>query len=541
MAAFNPDIQPRLAIIGGGQAAKAVLFAVAERAAAGRLDWRGVEIVVYERDGEFATGLAWSRRFALEEHVPSLPSPQARVVYGDGQRRQFAECVALLRDLGVQVRLAPFTDVVGLERAGAGWRLQPAEGPPQRADAVVLATGHWHRCDPVLPGALRPWPARALQDAVLAGTGRVLVIGAGLTSVDAAVTLAVGAGRFDAGADGRFIFRPRRPLAVTLASRSGCMPSVWGAPPPPLPDLEAAVSARLEALSAEHGRLPLESALDVVAATACDAAVVTCGPVAALGIPIAHRIALIRAAEEHRAADPLARLEADLAAVAPLDGPIASARLRGSPAQALLLALLPIVSERFHGLDADDHALFQARLRGPLFRRAMPMGLDSALRVSALAGAGRLRVRRLDPADPPRQAADGTWSVPAFAGAPAQVFDHVVDGTGQTADLATRAEQLWTRLLRDRLVRPALRRRRDGTTAPTGGVDVDVETRRVRAAGAAPPLYAMGALTLGLFVDAQGIGHLMRDAARIIADLDAQGFSAGAAVASKAFVERSMP
>lgn len=511
---------PRLAVIGGGQAAKALIFRIAEAAAAGRINWSGVEIVVYERGGEFGTGLAWSRRFALNEHVSSLASPQPRVQYGDDQMRQFAASVALLAEFGIRLLLVPFCEIVSLEPVAMDWRLQPAEGPPERAGVVVLATGHWDDPERIGSDALQPWPARALQESALAGSGRVLVVGAGLTGVDAVVTLAVGAGRFETTASGRYVYHARQPLAITLVSRTGCLPGVWGATPPELPDLARIVSAQLTALCVEQGRLPLGPVLDVLAAAAHERDA-WCRGFAAPGISLDRRIAAIRTCEARRAADPITALEQDLAAVSPCDGPIAATTLRQVPAQAVLLALLPVISESFHRLDADDTAAFRTCLRGPYFRRAMPMGLDPALRLSALAEAGHLRVRRLDAGLPLRQS-DGNWVLP-HRNSPAETFEHLVDAIGQTDDLATRKDRLWSRLAGDGLVRPANRMRRDGTWTAIGGVNVDPRTRRVRSDRAVGPLYAMGTLTLGTFVDSQGIGHLLRDAARIVADLEVQG------------------
>lgn len=511
MTAAERAMIPRLAVIGGGQAAKAILFAVAEAAAAGRLDWRGVEIVVLERGEEFGVGLAWSRRSALPEHISSLSSPQPRVVYGDGQKRQVEGCVALLADLGVRVQLSPLTEVIALSPAASRWRLRTAGGETLFADAVALATGHWDG-PPAVPGALRPWPAHALQAAhVRAGGGRVRIVGAGLTAVDAAITLAVGVGRFERRPDGRFVYAPARPLAVTLVSRSGCLPRVWGAPPPPNPGLAAAARTALDAIVARAGRLPLAAALDVFARAAEEAGLPVGGTPFGRGAAMLTRLAALATDEAARAADPIATLAADLAAVLPDGGPVSADRLKALPEQAFLLGLLPIVSETFHALDADDYAVFQARLRGPFYRRAMPMGLDSALRIQALVRAGVLSVRR-------------------YADAGSEPADLVVDATGQTPDIARRADPLWQGLLAGGFVREAVRPDREGRFVSCGGIAVDPRTRRAKSARAAPPLYAMGAATLGLFVDAQGIGHVQRDAAEILADLDACGFAGRRAV-----------
>ena len=87
-------------------------------------------------------------------------------------------------------------EVVGLRRAGQGWRLSMAMGREIAADAVVLALG-------VLPPALPPGAEPDLEGSpryladpwrvegrLPPGDGPVLLLGSGLTMVDAALSLA---------------------------------------------------------------------------------------------------------------------------------------------------------------------------------------------------------------------------------------------------------------------------------------------------------------------------------------------------------------
>jgi uncharacterized NAD(P)/FAD-binding protein YdhS len=145
-----------------------------------------------------------------------------RKVYGDylqGRLRQLAEAD--------QVRLA--TDrAIGLARTGSGWRVRLAHGEAIEADVVVLATGNARPQPLAFPGrdavdALvvdDPWDEAAI--AAAPGTGTVLLVGTGLTAVDAAVTL---------------LKRPAGP-AVVAASRRGLLPRIHDRPhdhPPQLP------------------------------------------------------------------------------------------------------------------------------------------------------------------------------------------------------------------------------------------------------------------------------------------------------------------
>ncbi len=165
----NRVMRPALSLViaGGAQSAKNLLFTLAEHMASGDRRWRGSRITVVEKSHEFATGLAWSRRYALEEHLSSLAAPVSRVCYGDGQRQQFEGAVALLREFGVEVTLAPRQEVVRMTPDGAAWSAELASGVRLLATAAVLATGYWETPDPL---AGRPWILRvALAGAGVAG------------------------------------------------------------------------------------------------------------------------------------------------------------------------------------------------------------------------------------------------------------------------------------------------------------------------------------------------------------------------------------
>lgn len=493
-----------IAIIGGGQAAKAVLFALAEAVAAGLLDWKGCKIDVFERGDEFGTGLAWSRSNALDLHYSSLPSWEERVAYGDGQKRQIHACVDVLGSFGVEVELHRRSAITSLAADEDLWRLKVADGRNFAADAVVLATGHWFG-QPVVSGAIHPWPARSLQQAFLAKSGeRVTIIGSRLSGVDAALSVAAAAGEFCPMKDGRFSYRANRPLKITLWSNSGSLPGVWGRWPERQSDAELSVRAAFRSLIEETGNLPLGAACRAVFETA-----------KAQGLDLSRlsidwdegETAWMAALERHeaeRSRDPIATLRAEISRVVNAAEPIRAEELKAVPVQAYLLAILPILSEHFHALNAEDHALFEAHLRGPLYRAVMPLTLPSALRMAALADTGCLQVVKAMPGEAPPEA------------------DLFVDATGQSGDLKQCNDELTRDLLRTGIIQPSQRFSRTGRIVEGGGVNVDPATRLVASAAEVPPLYAMGVLTMGLFLDAQGIGHLMRDATALVHHLHGQ-------------------
>lgn len=503
----------RLAVVGGGPAAKALLFAIAQAVALDRGQWRGAQIIIFERSSEFATGLPWSRAQALPEHLSSLASAQPRVVYGDGQRVQFAGCISLLSELGVAVLLRPRCEIVALEtEAGNGWRLRDADGARYRADSVVLATGHWMRQRALLPGALRPWPALALQSAT-AHARQVIVLGTSLTAIDVALTLAAAAGTFDLQLDGSINYRVHRPLGVTLVSRSGCLPAVWGGRPQPWPAFECEFASRLDALL-RQGNLSLGTALDALAESCHEVGGGGLGMLEMRGVSLRRRMRYVAALQRVRARDPLATLRRDIGKAADAAEMVPARTLCR---QRTLLAALPLLSERFPYLCGNDYHCFETHLRSALYRHAMPMELSTARRITALAQAGVLSVQPLDAADLHGRASGG-WVGRNASGLVIE-GDLLVDALGQPTDPAVADSALLQSIMRNGHARQPRRACRAGGFVVGAGIDVDSATNRVRSDSARPPLYAMGVLALGTFLDAQGIGQLMRDAERIVGDL----------------------
>jgi hypothetical protein len=60
---------------------------------------QGALIMVIEARAEFGTDLAWSRDYALAEHMASTFQALSRSAYGDAQQRQFQATVEMLREI----------------------------------------------------------------------------------------------------------------------------------------------------------------------------------------------------------------------------------------------------------------------------------------------------------------------------------------------------------------------------------------------------------------------------------------------------------
>lgn len=148
-------------------------------------------------------------------------------------------------------------EITAIAPSGRGWALTCGMGRKIAADAVVLALGNPPPCPPSPIDAAfassdayvaDPW--RWDIDALPPGDGPILLLGTGLTMVDAALSLARVA--------------PSRPLIAL--SRRGLTPREHqGAPPSPLPDPPPATlspTAALAWLRAAAGRYGWRTAID---------------------------------------------------------------------------------------------------------------------------------------------------------------------------------------------------------------------------------------------------------------------------------------
>lgn len=532
-------VPPEIAIIGGGQSAKGILFALAERMARGDVRWRGTKLTVVERSGEFATGLAWSRHTAHEEHLSSLAAPERRVGYGDGQRNQFRRTVELLEDFNVACRLQPHEEVIAAKPGVSGWRLHLASGRELNSQMVIFANGHWTATSPWdgCPGYhTSPWPAGRFADAVFAEQGRgakaalnrFLILGTYLTAIDAAFTLASKAGTFHSEPEGRLCYVPKLPFRLTLASRGGFLPKVWGLAPAQR-EPRCFHQEALDRLRAEHGWLPLPALFSLLVRELAGEWRPGREPPSLRAFVQAWK----RGVSTENAAEVLRR---DIAAITLSHRPWGCyPDVRAPCWQAVLLGALPLISENSHALSGEDQQHFDRNLRSLFFAHTMPLPLESAMRLEAMFRAGVLEVlalgadSRLHPVLGEQPGFRLSWKGPSGVACVAS-FSQVVNGLGQSADLARSPEPLMRQLLREGLVQRARRPYRhphhQGADAYScGGMLVDQTScaviPRATPEGAssnrpAATAYAIGPNLLGQFIDAQSIGQIRRDSSRIL-------------------------
>jgi len=500
-----------IAIVGGGQAAKALLMLLAERAMSHGATRAETRVAIFERSGQIGPGTAWSPEQNLTEHLSSQPGGASRAEFGREQIRVMARLVSTLREVNILVDLVPGVEIVDLRRAGDEWVLL-SEQSSWRATAVVLATGHWRNT----PAALEqipheyPWPATRLQDTLvnrLGASGEIAVLGSYHTAIDTALTIALAVGRFE-DRKGELRYVAQRRFTTTLLSRGGRLPLVW---PPSVP---------------RHPmRWPDRSLTGLCSWPLRIEALM---PFLCHQLPGGHRVHSEASAARH-----LGRM---LGKACPLEP--ASCLERGLRPNswtqrrlmrvAAMATLLPEISERFPFLDAESYLRFQRQHRTSFFNVAMPMARVTAARILALLRAGALKVETLGRRQ--WQVVQGRATLVGEPGAPKQQhFDVLVNGLASCGPLAGHPGKLMRSLARQQVIIPAYRRfiaddRRPREPVLTvDGMHIDpascevISPRFGMASGSR--LFAMGANNAGLFLDAQSIGQLARDARRIVSGL----------------------
>lgn len=250
---------PIVVVVGGGFSGTMAAAQTLRRAQEAGLS---VKVVLVERRGALGEGVAYSTREPV--HLLNVPAGRmsawpdcpddfvrwASRRHGDVQptdylpRQWYGEYVreSLLKtaeDAGDSVELdVVFDEVRRVARHPAGgWMVHLARGPSLPAEAVILAVGHRPPSDPIGPRWSGPRtrfiadPWRPFATNVIGPDDPVVVLGTGLTAVDAVLSLSQ---------------QPRR-APITLVSRNGLLPQMHRPAPVPPADLTAMVAELLAA------------------------------------------------------------------------------------------------------------------------------------------------------------------------------------------------------------------------------------------------------------------------------------------------------
>ena len=271
------------AIIGGGLTATAMLCQlvnrVQQKAAEGRLDPSTIGIQVYEKKDTFGPGFPHSDRFVLPFHITNMCASDMgiidgrpgdfedwvatyshhlqnrfggfqaassgdsefgqecnhypRAVMGAYLEARFQAAVESAQRLGVDINLAPQTEVVDLKESGSGVTLrirdlQSQHDHSREADRVLLATGHWFEKIDQTNYFSSPWPAGELMRKIPLGA-KVAVIGTSLSAIETLLTLTAD-GKFTRNnQSGHLTYAPLdNTRTFCLYSRYGLLPKVRG-------------------------------------------------------------------------------------------------------------------------------------------------------------------------------------------------------------------------------------------------------------------------------------------------------------------------
>ena len=251
---------PTVAIVGGGFSGTMVAANLVRRASE---EDRPLHVVLFDRQAAFGEGPAY--RTADARHLLNVPAshmsawpdrpahfaewlarrePQLtgasfapRRVYGEYVRETLFEVARSAGDrVSLEIRRA---EVERVEASEGGWTLAIAGGERVDASALALATGHRPPDDPLRgrwsgPRARYiedPWSSLALSG--IAPSEPVLLLGSGLTAVDALLTL----------------HRGPRSAPVVLLSRRGLLPSTHLTPRPAPLDAATWLGSHLTARS----------------------------------------------------------------------------------------------------------------------------------------------------------------------------------------------------------------------------------------------------------------------------------------------------
>ncbi len=252
--AANPSaIPPVIAIVGGGFCGVALAIQLMRRAYAG-------SVVIIEPRVELGAGVAYATRdypyplnVAAGQMSLDSANPQdflefargqginasgtdylPRQVYGEYLRARFAEAARALPEASRPRHLR--ARLLQLKRSASGWELWLDDGRALRADEVVLALGNAPPAafDEFAPIAASvgyvedPW---SIGHCAHDNIGSVLLVGSGLTMIDAALRLAA--------------IRPRV-RSIHVLSRHGLVPEPQASEPRPAvkPDLAVLRAAR---------------------------------------------------------------------------------------------------------------------------------------------------------------------------------------------------------------------------------------------------------------------------------------------------------
>lgn len=436
-----------VAVIGGGPAS---VYFVEAILASQNISRNFRRLTLFERRSRLGCGWVYDSDTVLGFHNLAANQTISRQEKGAELGDRLISALAALRRSGMEICIRGGVEVLDVQHDGPGFVVRGDDGKAERVDHIVLASGHWSAANPYaghpdwLPS---PWPASALRERA---QGDILLIGASHTAIDAALTLADGAGEFRQ-VNHQLRFIPKHACTITLASRSGCLPRVSGFGTTSgqgdplatqryashlLPDL------LVEAADPNTGRVPLEAILSALLDE----------------FPLKHHLGMagrsatarldqwLRAWQSKPAA---AMLRTDLEI-----SRISLQRQRHIPWQGLLWEKTDIFRIALQTLGGEDRRWLDQR-ETALLAHQRTLNHWNATRLQALIEAGVLTVTKLAGSVRPNTKR-GVLVSAEDSPSPHREFDLAVDCRGQTKSIAAANSPLLQSLLRRGLIQPTL-------------------------------------------------------------------------------------
>lgn len=467
----GPHAGSTVAVVGGGAIGAALVRILVERLSSEASLRAKARLVLYEKSGRVGPGLAYARDdapYLLNQSARSMslvPGHRAhfcewleerglaraekheelfceRQVFGDYVEEQFARAQDKARRAGLAVT-AVRDEVATLAARRSGYRVV-APSHSVDADVVVLALGNLpstrlRHLDAHPRFVASPYPSAEMSSRIPKGA-RVVVVGTGLSAIDAALAL------FAAGH-----------AQVTMASRSGLLPAIRG--PLPVHELEYVTRANL-ARATDEGRRPLRWSVVLEW----------------LEMEMRrHGVAVSWDDDFPSWVPPVEHYESQVAAAK-----------RGARAwQSVGEALNPMIEVLWHHLAADDKRLFFERFYSRFMSHWVPIPLVNGERILTHLRAGRLTVAR----GLARVAPDANGFRVDFSDGSTAACDYVVNATGTPRHLSEQRSPLLDSLVSQGILAPE----------EFGGVRVDFDSLRVVDGNGHlnPSLFALGNLTSG--------------------------------------------
>ena len=544
------------AIVGGGLTATSTLCQVVDRLArlsqAGTPPARKLSIVVFEKKGVFGPGLPHSDQVVLPFHITNMraedmsvradepgdfqawvqqhhevfeglpcdPADPAagkdgreagghhypRAVMGAYLKSRFKGAAETARSIGISVELCADREVIDLCPEEQQYRIvtRAADGTSEvhKADAVLLATGHWFETsdnDRYVPS---PWPAARLLHTIPEGQ-QVGVIGSSLSAVEVVLTL-TSDGRFTREADGALTYAPPpSPRKLTLLSRNGLLPRVRGRIGQSANRyLTCDVIRRL--IQERPGAIKLASVFELLDRE----------------LTAAYGSATDWEALIHPTGTAAETLRQDIHNARNGDGPDGELIW-----QTVLVEIFPVVRALYLNLTLAERERFDRKFNTLFFMHAATQPVINAEKLLALMEAGIVSIVRLGETyqfnlHGPGGPFEFSYTDPQ-GGAHRDTYQYVVNACGQPRSVASDPAELPRNLRQRGLIHTG--ESRIPPAYKTGSIVIDPLTHRVipKTAEGLPrlPLYAIGAMTRGQMIDASMAQGLIRSTAAAAEDL----------------------